>query len=274
MSFHEIRLPEDIERGAVGGPEFKTSIVELASGYEKRNIEWDSPRNSFNIGYGIQKLDNLYEVIDFFYARRGRAYGFRFKDWSDYSVTDEVLAQDGSPTVQLRKQYTSGNQTYNRKISKPVASEVSLTRNGSAFTNFSLDDTTGLITLTADSSIGIVDATQTNPVNIQTDGAHGYSTGDEIYLNSISGMTQLNDKVYTITVVDTENFTLDGVDGTGYDAYSSGGAAEKHVQSNEDLKWSGEFDIPVRFDTDKLDINVALFNAGSLPSITIKEIRL
>ena len=35
-----------------------------------------------------------------------------------------------------------------------------------------------------------------------------------------------------------------------------------------------EFDVPVRFDTDKLEINVQGFRHGAIPSIPIVEIRL
>lgn len=35
-----------------------------------------------------------------------------------------------------------------------------------------------------------------------------------------------------------------------------------------------EFDVPVRFDTDRLDINLAGFEAGDIPSIPIVEIRV
>lgn len=35
-----------------------------------------------------------------------------------------------------------------------------------------------------------------------------------------------------------------------------------------------EFDVPVRFDTDFLDINLAAFEAGSVPDISVVEIRL
>jgi uncharacterized protein (TIGR02217 family) len=35
-----------------------------------------------------------------------------------------------------------------------------------------------------------------------------------------------------------------------------------------------EFDVPVRFDTDKLEVNLALIEAGSIPNIPIVEIRL
>jgi uncharacterized protein (TIGR02217 family) len=34
-----------------------------------------------------------------------------------------------------------------------------------------------------------------------------------------------------------------------------------------------EFDVPVRFDTDFLDINLSAFRAGDIPSIPLVEIR-
>ena len=34
------------------------------------------------------------------------------------------------------------------------------------------------------------------------------------------------------------------------------------------------FDVPVRFDTDKLEINVLSFRHGAIPSIPVVEIRL
>ena len=36
-------------------------------------------------------------------------------------------------------------------------------------------------------------------------------------------MTQINTKAFTVTVVDANNLTLDGVDGTGFGTYTSGG---------------------------------------------------
>jgi uncharacterized protein (TIGR02217 family) len=34
-----------------------------------------------------------------------------------------------------------------------------------------------------------------------------------------------------------------------------------------------EFDIPVRFDTDRIEISLAAFKAGSVPSVPLVEIR-
>ena len=68
----------------------------------------------------------------------------------------------------------------------------------------------------------ITAATKANPVNL-TMAAHGMTTGQNLQVTGIVGMTQLNDKIYKVTVVDANNVTLDGVDGTAFTAYTSGG---------------------------------------------------
>lgn len=72
----------------------------------------------------------------------------------------------------------------------------------------------------------ITGATQANPVEI-TATAHGYTTGDTVSINAIVGMTELNGKLYQLTSTGANTFTLDGIDGTGYTAYTSGGTSEK-----------------------------------------------
>lgn len=70
--------------------------------------------------------------------------------------------------------------------------------------------------------------TQANPAAV-TAVAHGYLTGQQIIINTVVGMTQVNNsvagQVYTITKTGTDTFTLNGVDSTGYTAYSSAGYA-------------------------------------------------
>jgi hypothetical protein len=66
-------------------------------------------------------------------------------------------------------------------------------------------------------------ASQANPCQIEVVG-HGLVTGQQALVTSIDGMTELNDRIFTVTVVDADNITLDGVDSTGYAAYTSGGS--------------------------------------------------
>jgi hypothetical protein len=71
-------------------------------------------------------------------------------------------------------------------------------------------------------SKNITGATQANPCQI-TIANHGYSTGTIISVSGIVGMTELNGRIYALTVVDANNFTLNEVNSTGYTAYTSGG---------------------------------------------------
>ncbi len=70
----------------------------------------------------------------------------------------------------------------------------------------------------------ITGATQTNPVNLTIVG-HGMTTGKYLQVAGVVGMTQLNDKIYTVTVVDADHVTLDGVNGAAFTPYTSGGSA-------------------------------------------------
>lgn len=72
----------------------------------------------------------------------------------------------------------------------------------------------------------ITGATAANPVQI-TAVAHGFATGDIIQLTSLGGITQLNSNLFKITVTGADTFTLNGVDGTGFAAYTSGGSATR-----------------------------------------------
>lgn len=69
--------------------------------------------------------------------------------------------------------------------------------------------------------------TQANPASV-TATAHGFATGDLVVITGVSGMTQVNNTQFTITVVNANTFTL-GVDSTGFTAYTSGGTATKNM---------------------------------------------
>lgn len=68
----------------------------------------------------------------------------------------------------------------------------------------------------------ITGATKANPCQI-TSPNHSLITGTLIYIANVQGMTQLNSAIYSITVVDANNFTLDNTDSTGFSTYTTGG---------------------------------------------------
>ena len=70
----------------------------------------------------------------------------------------------------------------------------------------------------------ITNITQANPA-VVTVASHGYSNGDDVWINSVVGMTEVNGRRFRIANVTTNTFELSGVDSTGYTAYTSGGTA-------------------------------------------------
>src|SRR5512139_3676820 len=87
-----VQLPEDVERGAKGGPKFQTTVLAGFSGLEQRNIDWIYRRAEYTIGYGLQDPStSIQAIIDMFHTQYGRAYAFLFKDWSDYTIVTESL---------------------------------------------------------------------------------------------------------------------------------------------------------------------------------------
>ena len=168
MAFHEIRFPDNISRGARGGPERRTQIVELASGDEERNASWANSRRRYDVAYGIRRADDLAAVVAFFEARNGRLHGFRYKDWADYksalpsqanTATDQQIGTGtGSlQTFQLAKRYTSGAQTWARTITKPVTGTVRVALGMvEQMSGWTLDTTTGVITFTTAPAGGVI----------------------------------------------------------------------------------------------------------------------
>ncbi len=212
MSFHDVRFPTAISRNAQGGPERRTDVVVLGSGYEERNSRWADSRRSYNAGYGVKSLDDLYQIIAFFEERRGRLHAFRWRDPMDWkscapnaspNSLDQVIGT-GTGTLaafQLKKVYGSAFAPWMRDIEKPVAGTVKVAVAGveqTAGTNFALDTSTGIVTFLAD-----------------------------------------------------------------------------HIPADGQSVTAGfEFDVPVRFDTDKLEINLSGFTSGAIPNIPIVEVRL
>lgn len=153
--FDDVRLPELIEQGSTGGPSFNTSIVRLSNGKEARNVNWQQQRMVYDVGYGVTKREdegeeadpsNFYAVMQFFYDRRGRARGFRFKDWTDYTADHEPLAPTADPKVfQLQKAYGS----YARRITRPVNGTVVLFDHAGTVATGAVDYSTGLVTFAA-----------------------------------------------------------------------------------------------------------------------------
>jgi hypothetical protein len=74
----------------------------------------------------------------------------------------------------------------------------------------------------------ITGATAANPVVI-TSNNHGLQTGGTCFISGVIGMTQINNRTFTVTRVDANTFSLDGEDGTLHTPYVSGGTLDAYI---------------------------------------------
>ena len=210
-AFHEVLFPLDIALKSAGGPERRTDVVVLGSGREERNARWAHSRRRYDAGYGIKTLAALSAVVAFFEERRGRLYGFRWRDRLDHSSAlsdaaispaDQVLGTgDGTATTfQLVKNYGSVYAPYQRPIAKPVPGSVRVAVAGVEMAEgaaFSCDTATGVVTF-------------------------------------LTGHIPVSGAAITAGFL---------------------------------------FDVPVRFDTDYLEMDLSAFAAGAIPKIPLLEIK-
>jgi len=210
MQFHEVRFPTALSFGSIGGPERRTDVVTLASGFEERNTPWAHSRRRYDAGIGLRSMDDIDALIAFFEARRGQMYGFRWKDWSDFksckpsavvSAIDQVIGTGDGVQAEfgLVKGYASGEAGYQRPIAKPVEGSVRVALDGVSQVegdDFLVDATTGIVTFFAEPFVGV-----------------------------------------SVTA--------------GF-----------------------EFDVPVRFDTDRIHTSAATFQAGDVPDVPVIEVRV
>ena len=162
--FHEVRFPLDVSLRGRGGPERRTEIVTLGSNRECRNARWAQSRRRYEAGYGVKSLTQLARVLDFFEERRGRLFGFRWRDRLDHascppgatpSALDQVIGVgDGARiSFDLVKIYGGSFAPYIRRISKPVADTVRIAVNGVDQTaNINIDTTSGSFTFEPDAT--------------------------------------------------------------------------------------------------------------------------
>ena len=287
MTFHDTRLPVDIERGALGGPGFKTTISPLGSGKEQRNIDWSRIRSEFDIGYGLMEQNSvlLEATIDslhaFFYAREGRAHTFRFKDWADYRIGDFLNASASNQAIGV-----GGSATVLTATTISFTAPDTITDTGSGLAIFpaakyieisgSASNNGGFLVST--SAAG----TLTVPSGITTEGA-GASVTITLLTETYDIFKRYTDFVdydrpITLLVAGKVAILLDGViqtEGVDYTVNLLTGRvtflAGFWPAVGVLVQVALEFDIVMRFGTDRLVLNLLMFERGSWENIPIVE---
>jgi uncharacterized protein (TIGR02217 family) len=274
--FLEVQFPPRISLEAEGGPGYSTTVVTSASGREARNRNWSQARLAWQVGH-VPKLEAEWApLLAFFRAAGGRAAGFRFKDWTDFRVSlGEGLLQPldaagqpigtpglgyGVPAYQLVKRYTFGAYSDDRTIRKPVAGSVTLQQAGSGVTfgggagQAALDAATGIVTFqpAASQTISAVTVGATTQVTLAA-ALSPLAIGDRLYLTGLTGADAelLNNASHAITNVAGAVYTV-STNTTGKTITPGSGVGRRYPRVTDALAWAGEFDVPARFDTDRM----------------------
>lgn len=290
MSFIETpRFPDGIAYGAIGGPGFNTTVIVVKSGFESRNSEWSAARCRFEVAQAAKSKADFDTVTKFFRAVRGRAIGFRFKDFSDYqaALTEGVLGAGtgtGLPTYQMGKKYLAGASYELREINKPVSGACSFQRGGSPLTigagagNIAVDYTTGVVTFVADASSSASGITVGSNTDVVLGSDLGLNNGEKLYLTGFTGADAalVNGIAHTIQSIGGSGpytFTL-AINTAGKTITVGSGEGRKYPQTSEALAWAGEFDVPCRFDTDELRAEIVghgpILRWDSIPIVEVR----
>jgi uncharacterized protein (TIGR02217 family) len=204
--FHDVVFPLELGMAATGGPEFRTDIVTLASGHERRNILWSRSRMRFDAGLGVRSEADLETMLAFFRARYGPAFAFRLRDPLDHSS-----AKSGAALSPL------------------------------------------------DQELGIGDGQQFEFLLVKS-----YGDGGGLYRRRI-----------TRPVAETVRVAVDGVELFAGWSVEAGGIVRFEEPPASQLRITAGFlfDVPVRFETDRLEVSLATFLAGEMPSVPLVEVR-
>lgn len=141
-------------------PNYLVKIVSREGGYERRDRKWARPLLKFTgVPLGERPQSDIEDVLYFWHAVGGMSDGFRFKDWSDFkscrlgadpSMLDmPIVASGDSPagSYRLVKQYVWGSKIQEREITRPLGASILVANeSGVAQTDFTLDESTGLLT--------------------------------------------------------------------------------------------------------------------------------
>jgi uncharacterized protein (TIGR02217 family) len=176
MAFWEKEFPRKLSFGSSGGRTFFTTKNEGFGGFRNyvRNCQY--PLGKWSITVRSQESANTALITDydlfynFFINVFGQADGFRFYAPGDHTATLETIGMgDGSNTTfQLTKNFVIGDRSFPIPVTKPIMSTIldykgdALTDtvhvylNGTPTSAWTLDSTTGVLTMTSPPANGVV----------------------------------------------------------------------------------------------------------------------
>lgn len=279
--FLEERLPTTIDWGGSFSEKHAIQTIPTAGGNEYRSLRHPFVQLSYDIAYK-RDIDFVRDkILDLYTRANGMFRGFRVKDAKDFSSHD----YDGTPTAfdqpmllvsgttyQLMRWYgnPADSMCARRRIRKPVAGTVLVGVGGVVYppSMWSVDNTTGLVTLNANKTGTITGITKGATTVITA--ANSMAVGESALIIGCAGMTQINGRRANILARAAGTITVD-INSTSFSNYTGGGVVNTGPQSGESVTAGFQFDIPCRFDT---DLSGAFSDWGTIDATGIQILEL
>jgi len=112
---------------------------------------------------------------------------------------------------------------------------------------------------------------QANPAVVFS-AAHGFSTGNTVNITGVVGMTEVNDRVFKITVLTPNTFELDAEDSTAYTAYAGGGTATLETSATTIGSGFGDFEKTYTYVITAVDADGIESLASTAVSVTTESL--
>jgi len=93
-----------------------------------------------------------------------------------------------------------------------------------------------------EATTNITAITKANPA-VVTAASHGLSNGDRVFIASVGGMTEVNNKEFTVAGATTNTFQLSGINSSAFTTYTSGGTVGKIVEVTTTYSVTDIFEI-------------------------------
>lgn len=265
VPFLEERLSVCVRIGAAYDDSYFVEVVKTAGGGRYPSLLNGKPYREFDVGYLEPNSELAVEVANLYHRSYGGYAGFRARCWDDHTTANDGISpytsldctlEMVSPGVyQLAKEYGRDKPGLpdigrpRRIIYKPVPGEAVIAVKQLAYPNgYTVDYTTGLITLAANKTRAITGITQAASA-VLTVGTNTFAIGESVVISGVVGMTQINGLRALITAKPSSTTITLAINSTGFTSYASGGTVQTQpLNTGTDLVTGGcEFDIPCAF---------------------------
>ena len=312
--FHENAIfPYNISYNSEGTEVFSTDIDAADSGHNQRLSYWSEPLMEFNIAYGVRTMEQLHALKRLFRVVRGQKDGFRYRDTMDYTSSfavgeearapDDITAFDQQIGVgdgqafefQLVKIYEFEGEEVIRTIRKPEVGTVLVAVAGVQYPEgaYTVDHTTGMVTLDERASLTINDVTMStvmfDPSSHDVTWTSGHMPSDFVvgdwvqisgFANPLNRVTE--EDCWEIEAIYPEESRIRFITPSGHDialGVAESAAAEVRISTvispppGRAVTAGYLFHLPVRFQTDRLPLRLEAYGIGSATEVKLIEIR-